>query len=186
MFMSLARVVTHCFFPFLDSKPLRVWLSVYHQSKEALMAMSDLSSSYHNSTVFSGFAPRFLSTRERRHIVFRGRVNPTNPTLEWSSTSPGPLILSAWFSVHSSLFWMGEWLLLGMSNYKLVSLFFGKIISLKDKAKNVCPSSVHFCSKMSIFTVFPPFKFRKVPLRVTHLRCYSQQSKCKPIAHIVR
>lgn len=153
--MSLARVVTHCFFPFLDSKPLRVWLSVYHQSKEAIMTMSDLSSSYHNSTVFSGFAPRFLSTRERRHIVFRGRVNPTNTTLEWSSTSPGPLILSAWFSVHSFLSWMGEWLLLGMSNYKLVSLFFGKIISLKDKAKNVCASSVYFCSKCLFLPFFP-------------------------------
>ena len=72
------------------------------------MAMSDLSSSYHNSAVFSGFAPRLLSTRERRHIVFGGGVNPTNTTLEWSSTSPGPLILSAWFSVHSFLFGMGE------------------------------------------------------------------------------
>lgn len=46
------------------------------------MAVSDLFSSYHNSIVFSGFAPRFLSARERRHIVFSGRVNPTNPTLE--------------------------------------------------------------------------------------------------------
>lgn len=38
MFMSLARVAMHCFFPFLESKPLRVWLSVYHQSKEAIMS----------------------------------------------------------------------------------------------------------------------------------------------------